>query len=83
MKLLLLITLILVLGLSLQDISVQQPQSLYAKIKDSQGRAGYLDYSVSTFGYLDYQASFRMRVLPIGGDKHGCKFEDYDIPGKI
>lgn len=62
---------------TLQSIYIQQPDSLKSKFLDSSGRQGYLDYSVSTFGYLDYQQSVRTILLPVGGNQEGCDEGDY------
>jgi hypothetical protein len=35
-------------------VVVKSPEALTYKIADSQGNRGYMDYSVSTFGYFDY-----------------------------
>jgi hypothetical protein len=53
------------------------------KIYDSENVEGSLDYSISTFGYLDYQQNVRMQVLPTQGKQTGCTLEDYLTSGKL
>ena len=65
---------------ALSTIFVSQPDNLRQSITNWKGEVGILDYTVSTFGYLDYQAATRMQVLPVGGDKDGCNIEDYEVP---
>lgn len=72
----------LVLGLSLQEIYIEQPQELRNSIYSFGNKKGYLEYSVSTFGYLDYQMGSSMLVIPLTGTQEGCLMSDFDVVGK-
>jgi hypothetical protein len=57
------------------DIYVKDPESLAQSIQNASGQRGTLDYSISTFGYLDYQAQANYYVKYWPGET-GCEKPD-------
>ena len=54
----------LLVAATLTKIYLVEPQSLKKKIHDKENKEGYLNYSISTFGYIDYQASTYLTLKP-------------------
>jgi hypothetical protein len=53
------------------DITVKIPEELADKIVSASGKTGVIDYSISTFGFLDYQAQANYYVEYYSGGT-GC-----------
>lgn len=71
-----LVTSILLLATStFCDISVKVPEDLADSIVSDEGKKGTINYSISTFGYLDYQAqaNYYVKYWP---DEMGCEKPD-------
>jgi hypothetical protein len=56
---------------TLTNIYVKHPQALRAKFKNPGDEEGNIEYSISTFGYLDYQSKTAM-VLKKWSTEFGC-----------
>jgi len=72
--------LLLLTGATLCDITVKDPASLAESIVSISGKRGVIDYSISTFGYLDYQAQTNYYVKYWPGD-YGCEKPDMEAKG--
>ena len=61
------------------NVVVKSPESLADIIANLQGNKGYIDYSISTFGYLDYQAqsNYALHYWP---DEQGCEDPNTSFP---
>lgn len=63
---------LLLIGAAVSEITILEPESLRVAVKDEQGTAGNIDYSVSTFGHILYADTVTVEVLLDEGNDLGC-----------